>query len=212
MEQGELITNPYQSWLWRLDLPHLLSARCEVNQGDALEQASPVTDVVVERNEDFYDQSYVNEKENTGTEVSYITATTCLTFTLLLLMNTSLLIHVKQPWKASNKRDVSKGKVVILLFHWPGHGRASTSGASIYPSQKSTGTAGLEEPPTSSWRATCPNSCYWLVRTHSGPFPPWIITRLTDLVQMCIQESTDWTETWPLAKCKVSSCHSTCTC
>ncbi|CAF97525.1 unnamed protein product, partial [Tetraodon nigroviridis] len=45
--------------------------RCEVNQGDALEQASPVTDVVVERNEDFYDQSYVNEKENTGTESVY---------------------------------------------------------------------------------------------------------------------------------------------
>lgn len=59
-----------------LSLPHFLSARCEVNQGDALEQASPVTDVVVERNEDFYDQSYVNEKENTATEVSFIMATT----------------------------------------------------------------------------------------------------------------------------------------
>lgn len=46
-----------------------------MNQGDALEHASPVTDVVVERNEDFYDQSYVEEKENTGTEVSFITAT-----------------------------------------------------------------------------------------------------------------------------------------
>lgn len=46
-----------------------------MNQGNALEQASKVTDVVVERNEDFYDQSYVSEKENTATEVSFITAT-----------------------------------------------------------------------------------------------------------------------------------------
>lgn len=45
-----------------------------MNQGDTLEQASPGTDVVVERNEDFYDQSYVNEKENTAQEVSFITA------------------------------------------------------------------------------------------------------------------------------------------
>lgn len=41
-----------------------------MNQGDTSEQASPVTDVVVERNEDFYDQSYVNDKENTASEVS----------------------------------------------------------------------------------------------------------------------------------------------
>lgn len=41
-----------------------------MNQGDTMEQASPVTDVLVERNEDFYDQSYVNDKENTGSEVS----------------------------------------------------------------------------------------------------------------------------------------------
>lgn len=69
-----------------------------MNQDDALEQASPVTDVVVERNEDFYDQSYVNEKENTGTEVSFIIATTTLTFTpLLLIITTKSLIHVQQP-------------------------------------------------------------------------------------------------------------------
>lgn len=58
-----------------LGVAHFLSARCEMNQGNALEQASKVTDVVVERNEDFHDQSYVSEKENTATEVSFITAT-----------------------------------------------------------------------------------------------------------------------------------------
>lgn len=57
-----------------LYLPHFLFARCEMNQCDALEQASPVTDVVVESNEDFYDQSYVNEKEKTAAEVCFITA------------------------------------------------------------------------------------------------------------------------------------------
>ncbi|XP_040887610.1 protein phosphatase methylesterase 1-like isoform X2 [Toxotes jaculatrix] len=44
--------------------------RCEVEEADTLEQASPVTDVVVERNEEFYDQSYVNDKENAASEVS----------------------------------------------------------------------------------------------------------------------------------------------
>uniref|UniRef100_A0A3B4WAE5 Protein phosphatase methylesterase 1 n=1 Tax=Seriola lalandi dorsalis TaxID=1841481 RepID=A0A3B4WAE5_SERLL len=44
--------------------------RCEVEETDALEQASPATDVVVERNEEFYDQSYVNDKENAVSEVS----------------------------------------------------------------------------------------------------------------------------------------------
>ncbi|XP_031170380.1 protein phosphatase methylesterase 1-like isoform X1 [Sander lucioperca] len=38
--------------------------RCEV------EVASPVTDVVVESNEEFYDQKYVNDKENAASEVS----------------------------------------------------------------------------------------------------------------------------------------------
>lgn len=51
------------------------SARCEANQGDTLDQASPATDMVVECNEDFYDQSYVSERENTATEVSFVTAT-----------------------------------------------------------------------------------------------------------------------------------------
>ncbi|XP_029695020.1 protein phosphatase methylesterase 1-like isoform X2 [Takifugu rubripes] len=45
--------------------------RCEMNQGDTLEQPSPVTDVVVESNEDFYDQSYVNETEKTAAECVY---------------------------------------------------------------------------------------------------------------------------------------------
>lgn len=58
-----------------ITLLHFLSARCEMNQGDALEQPSSVTDMVVERNEDFYDQSYVNKKENTATEVSFIMVT-----------------------------------------------------------------------------------------------------------------------------------------
>lgn len=46
-----------------------------MNQGNTLEEAGQVSDVVVERNEDFYDQSYVTEKENTATEVSFVTAT-----------------------------------------------------------------------------------------------------------------------------------------
>lgn len=45
-----------------------------MNQGDTLEEASPVTDVVVESNEDFYDQSYVNETEKTAAEVCSLTA------------------------------------------------------------------------------------------------------------------------------------------
>lgn len=49
---------------------HFLFVRCEVDEVDALEQASPLPDVVVERNEEFYDQSYVNDKENTASEVS----------------------------------------------------------------------------------------------------------------------------------------------
>uniref|UniRef100_A0A3P8V729 Protein phosphatase methylesterase 1 n=1 Tax=Cynoglossus semilaevis TaxID=244447 RepID=A0A3P8V729_CYNSE len=44
--------------------------RCEVEETDTLEQASPVTGVVVERNEEFYDQSYVNDKEDAASEVS----------------------------------------------------------------------------------------------------------------------------------------------
>lgn len=75
MERGEQLLST-MSVATVLSIAHFLSARCEVDQGDTLEQASPVTDVVVECNEDFYDQSYVNEKENTATEVSFITATT----------------------------------------------------------------------------------------------------------------------------------------
>ncbi|XP_078100328.1 protein phosphatase methylesterase 1-like [Sander vitreus] len=40
--------------------------RCEV------EVASPVTDVVVESNEEFYDQKYVNDKENAASESVYM--------------------------------------------------------------------------------------------------------------------------------------------
>lgn len=47
-----------------------------MNQDDTLEQASPVTDVVMERNEDFYDQSYTNDQENMPTEVSFIATST----------------------------------------------------------------------------------------------------------------------------------------
>ncbi|XP_054609742.1 protein phosphatase methylesterase 1-like isoform X1 [Dunckerocampus dactyliophorus] len=42
--------------------------RCEMEETDTLEQASPVSNVVVERNEEFYDQSY--DKENAATEAS----------------------------------------------------------------------------------------------------------------------------------------------
>ncbi|XP_024915354.1 protein phosphatase methylesterase 1-like isoform X2 [Cynoglossus semilaevis] len=45
--------------------------RCEVEETDTLEQASPVTGVVVERNEEFYDQSYVNDKEDAASESVY---------------------------------------------------------------------------------------------------------------------------------------------
>ncbi|XP_028330654.1 protein phosphatase methylesterase 1-like isoform X1 [Gouania willdenowi] len=45
--------------------------RCEVEETDPLEQASPGTDTVVERNEEFYDQSLVNDNENTSTEGVY---------------------------------------------------------------------------------------------------------------------------------------------
>lgn len=48
---------------------HFCPTRCEVDEADPLEQASPVPDVVVERNEEFYDQTYVNEKEHTASEV-----------------------------------------------------------------------------------------------------------------------------------------------
>lgn len=48
----------------------LLSSRCEANEADALDtQVSSVTDVVVERNEEFYDQNYVSESENATSEV-----------------------------------------------------------------------------------------------------------------------------------------------
>uniref|UniRef100_A0A3B4U9V4 Protein phosphatase methylesterase 1 n=1 Tax=Seriola dumerili TaxID=41447 RepID=A0A3B4U9V4_SERDU len=43
----------------------------KAEESDALEQASPATDVVVERNEEFYDQSYVNDKENAVSESVY---------------------------------------------------------------------------------------------------------------------------------------------
>ncbi|XP_061769374.1 protein phosphatase methylesterase 1-like isoform X2 [Nerophis ophidion] len=42
--------------------------RCEVEETDSLEQASPVSDVVVERNEEFYDKSY--DKDDAATELS----------------------------------------------------------------------------------------------------------------------------------------------
>lgn len=35
--------------------------RCEVEEPDTLEQASPATDVVVERNEEFNDQNYATD-------------------------------------------------------------------------------------------------------------------------------------------------------
>lgn len=47
----------------------LCSIRCEVDEADPLEHGSPVPDVVVERNEEFYDQTYVNEKEHAASEV-----------------------------------------------------------------------------------------------------------------------------------------------
>uniref|UniRef100_A0A667YTP4 Protein phosphatase methylesterase 1 n=1 Tax=Myripristis murdjan TaxID=586833 RepID=A0A667YTP4_9TELE len=45
--------------------------RCEMEEADSLEQASPVTDVVVEGNEEFYDQNYVDDKENATAESVY---------------------------------------------------------------------------------------------------------------------------------------------
>ncbi|XP_042368675.1 protein phosphatase methylesterase 1-like [Plectropomus leopardus] len=46
--------------------------RCEVEEADTSEHAGPVTDVVVEGNEEFYDQSYVNDKENAASESVYM--------------------------------------------------------------------------------------------------------------------------------------------
>ncbi|XP_058479668.1 protein phosphatase methylesterase 1-like isoform X1 [Solea solea] len=45
--------------------------RCEVEETDTLEQASPVPDVVVEHNEESCDQSYVDDKEDTASESVY---------------------------------------------------------------------------------------------------------------------------------------------
>ncbi|XP_034077017.1 protein phosphatase methylesterase 1-like isoform X1 [Gymnodraco acuticeps] len=44
--------------------------RCEVEEAETLEQTIPVSDVVMERNEEFYDQSYVDDKENVASEVN----------------------------------------------------------------------------------------------------------------------------------------------
>ncbi|KAK5848130.1 hypothetical protein PBY51_005772 [Eleginops maclovinus] len=44
--------------------------RCEVEEAETLDQTSPVSDVAMERNEEFYDQSSVNDKENAASEVS----------------------------------------------------------------------------------------------------------------------------------------------
>ncbi|KAK5875488.1 hypothetical protein CesoFtcFv8_026567 [Champsocephalus esox] len=43
--------------------------RCEVEEAETLERTIPVPDVVTERNEEFYDQSYVDDKENVASEV-----------------------------------------------------------------------------------------------------------------------------------------------
>ncbi|XP_069574092.1 protein phosphatase methylesterase 1-like [Brachyistius frenatus] len=44
--------------------------RCEVEEDDPPEPAGPATDVVVERNEELYDQSCVNNEENAASEVN----------------------------------------------------------------------------------------------------------------------------------------------
>ncbi|XP_077399522.1 protein phosphatase methylesterase 1-like isoform X2 [Vanacampus margaritifer] len=47
----------------------LLCVRCEVEEADTLERAGPVRDDAVEdRNEEFYDRSYVDEEENAAPE------------------------------------------------------------------------------------------------------------------------------------------------
>uniref|UniRef100_A0A8D3DB09 Protein phosphatase methylesterase 1 n=1 Tax=Scophthalmus maximus TaxID=52904 RepID=A0A8D3DB09_SCOMX len=51
--------------------------RCDVEEADTVEQASPVTDVVVERNKEFHDHQsyisgYISDQENTASEVSLI--------------------------------------------------------------------------------------------------------------------------------------------
>lgn len=66
---GECLILSFQCSI-RSQYVHFLSVRCEVEEADTLEQASPVPDVVVERSEEFYDQSYVNDKENAASEVS----------------------------------------------------------------------------------------------------------------------------------------------
>ncbi|XP_029310471.1 protein phosphatase methylesterase 1-like [Cottoperca gobio] len=44
--------------------------RCEVEEADAVEEASPASDVVVEGNKELSDQSHVNDKESAASEVS----------------------------------------------------------------------------------------------------------------------------------------------
>ncbi|KAK5893149.1 hypothetical protein CgunFtcFv8_006048 [Champsocephalus gunnari] len=46
--------------------------RCEVEEAETLERTIPVPDVVTERNEEFYDQSYVDDKENVASESVYV--------------------------------------------------------------------------------------------------------------------------------------------
>ncbi|XP_063757179.1 protein phosphatase methylesterase 1-like isoform X2 [Eleginops maclovinus] len=46
--------------------------RCEVEEAETLDQTSPVSDVAMERNEEFYDQSSVNDKENAASEGVYV--------------------------------------------------------------------------------------------------------------------------------------------
>ncbi len=52
-----------------------------------MEQASPVTDAVAERNEQFYDQTYVSDKENTASEVSFNKSQTETLMVLLYLID-----------------------------------------------------------------------------------------------------------------------------
>lgn len=111
--------------------------RWEAEEAEPPEQASPGTDVVVERNEEFYDQSYVNDREDLTSEVKS---------------------HVHAPFKHDSAHLVCN--VCLCVYACV---RVCTSGALTCRSRRSIGTAGSEGRPISSWPVTFPNSCCWPV-------------------------------------------------
>ena len=72
-------------------------------------------------------------------------------------INVFLLLLSTLLWRLSTNHSVCVCVCVCVCV------RVCISGVLTCQNQRSTGTAGLEEPLTSSWLATCPNSCFWPV-------------------------------------------------